>query len=140
MSSPSPIFEFKGFIAPAVALIEFKKVPDAEKASVDLTEYHGVFKALLLAAREEKHKIAIVVDVTQCNWISLAVLTKKVEFIKELHAENLVSGILAGSAIVIENRLFSWVLEYVFKMVKPQSPANSFFTQEDAIKWCGSLV
>lgn len=128
-------FEFGGFVAPAIALFTFKKISDIEKEKLDLTSYFNHFKALLTAAKEEKQKIAIIVDATQCNWISMNVLQKKIEFIKELHAENLVSNILIGSAIIIENKFFSWILEYIFKVVKPQSPANSFLNIPDAINW-----
>jgi len=131
-------FEFGGFVSPRTALFTFKKISDKEKDSLDLQEYFNHFKALLIAAREEKQKIAIIVDASQCNWISMGVLSKKIEFIKELHSENLVSGILASSAIIIENKFFLWILEYIFKVVKPQSPANSFLKLSDAIDWCSS--
>jgi hypothetical protein len=134
----SSYFEFGGFVAPAIALFTFKKISDKEKENLDLTNYFNNFKALLIAAREEKQKIAIIVDATECNWISMGILSKKIEFIKELHAENLVSNILTGSAIIIENKFFSWVLEYIFKVVKPQSPANSFLNIPDAITWLQS--
>jgi hypothetical protein len=101
----------------------------------DLKEYFKNFKALLLASKEAKKPISIIVDLKNANWINISYVKSKIDFIKELQSEDLVKDNLKSSAVIFESAFTTWVLDMILKFVKTQSPVSSFLNIQDAIDW-----
>lgn len=125
-------FSFE-FPAPQVALFTFNAA--TSPPSDNLRDYFAQFKALLIASKESRTPISIIVDLKNANWINIAFVKTKIDFIKELQAEDLVKDNLKSSAVIFESVFTSWILEMILKFVKTQSPVSSFFNQQEAIAW-----
>lgn len=124
-------FRFE-FVAPQVALFTFQKV---KTSPTNLDTYFQHFKALLLASKQTNTPISIIVNLKDANWINIPFVKSKIDFIKELQAENLVKNNLRSSAVIFESVFTSWVLDMILKFVKTQSPVSSFLNVPDAIDW-----
>lgn len=125
-------FSFE-FVDSQVALFTFNRTETPPNDN--LQDYFAHFKALLIASKETKKPISIIVDLKNANWINIAFVKTKIEFIKELQQEDLVKDNLKSSAVIFESMFTSWILEMILKLVKTQSPVSSFFNTKDAVEW-----
>ncbi len=120
-------------VAPQVAMFTF-----LETEPTDLHEYFEQFKALLVASKTLDKKVSIIVNLQQAKWINLQFVKSKIEFIKQLQAEDLVKNTLKSSAVIFESLFTSWILEMILKFVTTQAPVSSFYNIKDAIEWTNS--